>query len=122
MASKVSVIFAIACVLPTLAAAQTLCDVGRFTRVDEQLEIQFRPEKSFRILRVGGDGRREFTLQKGQSMLTGKDATIFAHDKLERTCVIRVEEREGRQGLYIEELFHVAGQPPSAKAEFIEVY
>jgi hypothetical protein len=81
------------------------------------------------VVKFGSGGRLDFSLENGVLIKTDatkflilpieKPSIIFMHARNELTCILRVEERDGMDGLYVEEIYNAEGKPPRLSNEFL---
>ena len=126
-----STVFAFVLLFPSIAKAQTQCGIGGMRLIGEHVELSFKSDQALRVVSNGAEGRKEFSVQRGtlvgaggkvQSFLsTDKESMIFVHEKMNRTCILRMEERDKTRGLYVEEIELIGGQPPRLITEFVEL-
>ena len=120
------------CMVPTLVSAQSLCGIDKAHRNVDRIDVTFRPDKNFRITRSGSASKTELSLANGvlrapdgktaTSLTADTNSIVFLHERSDVTCILRMEERDDVVGLYIEEIYHVAGKPPRLATEFIHSF
>jgi hypothetical protein len=114
-------------------AAQTLCGVvslGRAVSDQPQFNFSFDGKKDVKVSSLHEKGETDFDLKAGLLSSNGKRLTsipaavgtnFYAVQGTDQSCVIRIEERDGVLGLYIEEHISTPGKPPQLRTEFVEV-
>jgi hypothetical protein len=114
------------------AGAQTLCGVvgmGRPASDQPQFNFSFDGKKDVRVSTLHAKGETDYDVKAGLLTSNGKrlmslkaelGTNFYTAHGADQACVIRLEEREGVLGLYIEEHINTPGKPPQLRTEFIE--
>jgi hypothetical protein len=112
------------------AQAQTLCGVAKVNRTGDQVKIKFEGKKDFDGVVIEGAKRSPIKLKSGQlsrsdnkadDLEAGLGNLIYFSEGFDRSCVLAIEQRNGKTGVYLEQQDHVQGQSPKLFTEFIEV-
>lgn len=111
------------------ARCQSICDVAKVVRRNDSVEIQLKGSKEYTGLSRGGPTQTDLKITPGNivangkkvQLLVGSEGTKFylAHG-MSDSCVLSVEQQDGRLGLYLEEHYHVRGEPPRLTTEFVD--
>jgi hypothetical protein len=114
--------------------AQTLCGVVGLERAvsdQAQFNFLFDGKKDVKVSSLHEKGEIDFDVKAGLLSSNGKRLTsipaargtnFYAVQGTDQSCVIRIEERDGVFGLYIEEHISTLGKPPQLRTEFVEVH
>jgi hypothetical protein len=111
------------------ASAQTLCGVASVKAASDGIDIAFDGKKSLRLMVVDQGLKTEYTAsnagltgngKKVDSLLVGRTAAVYVNQNANYACVFRIEERDSKLGLAIEEYLHAPKEPPVMNTEFVE--